>query len=56
MDLLLISYPARTAMPTCGFPAWWTPEAAKLSYVLSATVSHAGCEVVRPRFAVGVYP
>jgi hypothetical protein len=29
-DLFLISYPGSTAMPTCGLPAFWTPEVAKL--------------------------
>ncbi len=37
VDLLsqpfLISYPRSTAMPTCGFPACWAPETAKLCAV-----------------------
>ncbi len=32
-DLFRVSYPGSTAMLTSGFPAWWTPEAAKLCAV-----------------------
>src|SRR6266542_6604513 len=33
-DLVVVSDPAHTAMPTCGSPARWAPEAAKLCAVI----------------------
>jgi hypothetical protein len=62
-ESFLISYPARTAMPTCGFPARWTPEAAKLCAVSSPVVPgvsllarwRLGLCLVTGLLATGVY-
>jgi hypothetical protein len=44
--LILVSDPALTAMPTCEFPAHWTPEAAKLC-ALSRPCPRPAVKVVR---------
>jgi hypothetical protein len=45
--LVVVSDPALTAMPTCGFPARWAPRAAKLC-ALSRPCPGRAVKIVRP--------